>query len=69
MSRYIFPIFLVLLALAIAQFYIRPLYAETQHQLIKETEVSTALAEADTARAQLDKIAENYKSFPPDANE
>lgn len=67
MSRYFFPIFLILLAFVVYQFYVRPLYAQVERQLAKEIELKTALTEADTAHAQLDKIDKSFKAFPLDA--
>lgn len=66
-NRYIFPIFIVLLAIATYQFYIRPLNEEIKAALLKEADVKAALVETDTAQATLDEIAKRYESFPSDA--
>lgn len=67
MTRYIFPIFILLVAIATYGLYIQPLYGEIGRSLAKEVEVKAALVEADTAQAKLDEITRRYESFPKDA--
>jgi hypothetical protein len=67
MTRYIFPIFVVLLAIAMYELYIQPLQRDIGRAYAKEAEVQVALKEADTAQATLDEIAKKYESFPSDA--
>ncbi|MEK7118081.1 MAG: hypothetical protein AAB869_00540 [Patescibacteria group bacterium] len=69
MTRYIFPIFILIIAIATYELYIQPLYGEIGRSLAKEVEVRAALVEVDTAQAKLDEITRRYESFPKDANE
>ena len=69
MSRYLFPIFLVLISAGMYVLYIKPLYVDIQRNFAEEAEVNAALVQADSAQAQLDAIKKRYESFPPDANE
>lgn len=69
MTRYIFPVLLILLALAINSVSIQPLYAEILQVRAQSAEVKQALIETETARAKLNEITKRYESFPPDADE
>jgi hypothetical protein len=68
MTRYIAPILLLLLAVAINGFYIQPLYKDILAARAKEVEVNRALSEVETAQAKLDEITKRYESFPTDAD-
>ncbi len=70
MTRYIFPILLVLLSVLIYAFSIEPLlYGEIPQVIAKEKGLTDALATAANAQVKLDAIAKSYASFPPDAAE
>lgn len=69
MTRYLFPILIVICAIVTYELYIQPLYLEIGPALAREAEMEAALLEADAAQAKLDEIAERYESFPIDATE
>ena len=69
MSRYTFPVILILLAVAVYGVYVDPLYSAIQRDLVKESEVKAALVESDQAKKKLDEITRRYENFPADADQ
>jgi len=69
MKRFLFPVLLIMLAIAVYILYTDSLYAELKYQLAKEVEVKAAVVEAEKAQVKLEEIKRRYESLPPDADE
>lgn len=68
MTRYLFPIFLIITSVAMYGLYIKPLYVDIQRNFAKKADVNAALVQADSAQEQLNAIKARYESFPSDAD-
>ncbi len=69
MSRYIFPLILVVLAAAVYVFFTDASIGNIRTALARENELSAYIEDAKSAQAKLDQIKGRYENFPPGADQ
>ncbi len=69
MSRYIFPLILVVLAALLYVFFTDATIGKIKVALAREQELSLFIEDAKQAQAKLDQIKERYENFPAGADQ